>query len=215
MAKDVHEAPAPRPGPGSWALQAARAGGPPILIVPGLYNSGPGHWQSHWGRALPGAERVDLGDWERPTLGEWTAALAEAVRRRPGAILVGHSLGCALIAHLSQISHGRGIGGAFMVAPAEVNRDGPAGRLLEGFSPMPRQRLPFPSLVAASRNDPFVELASAAAFAKAWGAAFVDLGEAGRVNVESGHGPWVEGRALLGGLIGELEARQPLSAVGG
>ncbi len=48
----------------------------PILIVPGLYNSGPDHWQSHWQRDLPGAERVDQTDWERPALGDWTISLA-------------------------------------------------------------------------------------------------------------------------------------------
>ncbi len=177
---------------------------PPILIVPGLYNSGPDHWQSHWEQLIPQAERVDQSDWERPTLGEWTASLAEAVRRRPGAVLVAHSLGCALVAHLAQINGGRGVAGAMLVAPAEVNRNGAAGRLLEGFSPMPRQRLAFPSLVAASRNDPFVGLDRAELFARSWGSSFVDLGRAGHVNVESGHGPWPAGRGLLDALIGRI-----------
>jgi predicted alpha/beta hydrolase family esterase len=170
---------------------------PPILIVPGLFDSGPDHWQSHWQRALPTAERVEQSDWQRPTLGDWTASLMEAVRRRPGAILVGHSLGCALIAHLAGIRGARGIAGALLVAPADVNRQGPAGRLLEGFSPLPRQRLPFPSLVVASRDDPYVEIDRARAFAQGWGAGFVDLGRAGHINVESGYGPWTSGQALL------------------
>ena len=139
---------------------------PPILIVPGLFNSEPDHWQSHWERTLPGAERVDQTDWERPTLGDWTAGLMEAVRRRPGAILVAHSLGCALVGHLAAIRGARGIAGAFLVAPADVNRQGPAGRLLEGFSPIPRARLPFPSMVVASRDDPYVEIDRAQAFAR-------------------------------------------------
>ena len=174
---------------------------PPILIVPGLFNSGPGHWQSHWERDLPGLTRVDQSDWERPTLGEWTASLAEAVRCNPGAVLVGHSLGCALIGHLAQINGGRGIAGALLVAPAEVNANGAAGRLLEGFSPMPRQRLPFPSTVVASRDDPYVELGRAREFAHDWGSRFVDLGFAGHINGDSGHGPWVEGLALLDELL--------------
>ena len=179
---------------------------PPILIVPGLYNSEPDHWQSHWERALPSAERVDQTDWERPLLGDWTISLAEAVRQRPGAILVAHSLGCALVAHLTQVTGGRGIGGAFMVAPADVNREGPAGRLLTGFSPIPRLRLPYPSLVVASRDDPYVEIERAEAFARGWGSKFVDLGRAGHINVASGHGPWVKGRALLADLIRDVEA---------
>ncbi len=179
---------------------------PPILIVPGLFNSEPDHWQSHWERAIPGAERVDQTDWERPTLGDWTAGLMEAVRRRPGAILVAHSLGCALVGHLAAIRGARGIAGAFLVAPADVNRQGPAGRLLEGFSPIPRARLPFPSMVVASRDDPYVEIDRAQAFARGWGSTFIDLGRAGHINVASGHGPWPKGRALLRDLIGQTKA---------
>jgi uncharacterized protein len=184
------------------------ADGPPILIVPGLYNSGPDHWQTHWERELPNAERVDQQDWERPLLGDWTISLAEAVRQRPGAILVAHSLGCALVAHFAQVTGGRGVGGAMLVAPADVNREGPAGRLLVGFSPIPRRRLPFPSLVVASRTDPYVEIDRAEAFARGWGSEFVDLGRAGHINVDSGHGPWLKGRTLLKGLIDRVEATQ-------
>lgn len=185
---------------------SARDATPPILIVPGLYNSGPDHWQSHWERTLPGAERVEQQDWERPLLGDWTISLAEAVRQRPGAILVAHSLGCALVAHFAQVTGGRGVAGAMLVAPADVNRGGPAGRLLVGFSPIPRQRLPFPSLVVASRNDPYVEIDRAEAFARGWGSRFVDLGRAGHINVDSGHGPWPKGLTLLRGLINQVGA---------
>ncbi len=187
--------------------RGARRGGfgqAPVLIVPGLFNSGPDHWQSHWERRLPGAERVDQSDWERPTLGEWTASLAEAVRRRPGAVLIAHSLGCAVVAHLAQINRGRGIAGALLVAPADVNRDGAAGRLLMGFSPMPGRRLPFPSLVVASRADLYVEIECAESYARGWGSSFVDLGRAGHINVESGHGPWPEGLGLLEDLMGRI-----------
>lgn len=196
--------------PAPFAFEAPRrrrhdSDGPPILIVPGLYNSGPDHWQTHWERELPNAERVDQQDWERPLLGDWTISLAEAVRQRPGAILVAHSLGCALVAHFAQVTGGRGVGGAMLVAPADVNREGPAGRLLVGFSPIPRQRLPFPSLVVASRDDPYVEIERAEAFARGWGSDFVDLGRAGHINVDSGHGPWLKGRTLLRGLVDRVE----------
>lgn len=171
--------------------------GRPILIVPGLFNSEPEHWQSHWERTLPGVERVDQADWERPTLGDWTASLAEAVRQRPGAILVAHSLGCALVAHYANISGGRHIGGALLVAPADVYKRTRAGRLLSGFSPLPQSALPFPSTVVASRNDPYVAFERAARFALKWEARFVDLGLAGHINVASGHTAWPEGLSLL------------------
>ena len=173
------------------------AADPPILIVPGLYNSGPDHWQSHWERALPNAERVDQVDWERPALGDWTISLAEAVRSRPGAILVAKD---GYGEHLPRPG-GRCVRGALLVAPADVNREGPAGRLLIGFSPIPRPRLPFPSLVVASRDDPYVAIDRAEAFARGWGSRFVDLGRAGHINVDSGHGAWPRGRLLLNELI--------------
>jgi len=177
----------------------------PVLIVPGLFNSPPAHWQSHWQARLPTAERVEQSDWERPRLGDWTAALAEAVRARPGALLVAHSLGCGLVAHLAAINGGRNIGGALLVAPADLNPRGPAGGLLEGFAPMPRHPLPFPTTVVASRTDPYVAYERAEAFAARWRARLVDLGDAGHINVASGHGPWPEGLAHLADLDRSLQ----------
>jgi len=173
---------------------------PAVLIVPGLHNSAPDHWQSHWERALPAAIRVEQDDWDRPTLGEWVERLVHAVRRNPGAILVGHSLGCALIAHLAFLRGGRDIAGALLVAPADVNREGPAGRLLRDFGPMPLVGLPFPSITVASRNDPYVAFDRAEAFARGWESRLIDLGAAGHINVASGYGPWPEGMALLADL---------------
>jgi uncharacterized protein len=198
--------------PSARATSQARAGATPILIVPGLYDSPPDHWQSHWQRDLPNASRVEQFDWEHPTLGDWVAGLVEGVRRHPGAVLVGHSLGCALIAHLAQLRGGRGIGGAMLVAPADVERDRPAGPLLQGFAPMPRRRLPFPSLVVASRNDPYVEIQRAEAFADGWGSAFLDLGTAGHINVDAGYGAWRRGRRILADLVARIEAAQAPSS---
>ncbi|HEX4180892.1 MAG TPA: alpha/beta hydrolase [Caulobacteraceae bacterium] len=180
--------------PGS---DTSRASDPPILIIPGIHGSGPTHWQSAWERALPNAERVEQSDWARPRLADWTAALAEAVRRRPGAVLVAHSLGCALVAHFARISGGRGVGAALLVAPADVDAESAWRRELRGFGPMPREPFSFPSTIAASQDDPFIALDRAKAFAKAWGSRLVDLGRAGHVNVKSGHGPWPEGLLLL------------------
>jgi predicted alpha/beta hydrolase family esterase len=177
----------------------------PILIIPGLHNSGPDHWQSHWQRSLANAERVEQTDWERPTLGDWVASLVESIRQHPGALLVGHSLGCALVAHLARLRGARGIAGALLVAPADVNRDGPAGKLLRGFGPMPVQRLPFPSLLVASQNDPYVSFDHARLLSQAWGSRFVDAGLAGHINVASGHGAWPEGLLLLEDLIDRID----------
>ena len=70
-----------------------------VLILPGLYDSGPDHWQSHWERTLPNVVRIVQRDWERPAREEWVAALEHMVAEHgPDAVLVGHSTACALIA---------------------------------------------------------------------------------------------------------------------
>jgi uncharacterized protein len=187
----------PEEEPQLWGRTGRRQPARPLLIVPGLYDSTSGHWQDLWLHTLAGAVKVEQDDWERPTLGEWVAGLLAAVREHPGAVLVGHSLGCALIAHLARLNGGRGVAGALLVAPAEVNSSGPVGERLSGFGPMPLGPMPFPSTVVASRDDPYVAFDRSRQFARSWGAAFVDAGEAGHINIESGHGSWPEGEAIL------------------
>ena len=170
---------------------------PPILFVPGLYNSDDDHWQSHWLDSLPDAERVTQADWAEPRLADWSANLRQAIERSPGAVLVAHSLGCALVAHVAATRAGRCVKAALLVAPADVDRNDAPCSLPHTFAPMPRSPLPFPSTVVASRDDPFVSFERAKRFAAAWRSRFVDLGCAGHVNVASGHGPWPEGRRFL------------------
>jgi predicted alpha/beta hydrolase family esterase len=177
---------------------------PLLLFVPGVNNSGPAHWQSLWERDLGAARRVKQSDWDEPRLAEWLASLAEEIRAHSPAVIVAHSLGCALVAHLVSVTGGRGIAGAFLVAPADVDQT--VGRLAPSFAPMPQVKAPFPTFVLASRNDPFVTFDRARAFANCWGGRLIDRGFAGHVNAQSGHGLWPEGRAFLDEL---LEAVDP------
>jgi predicted alpha/beta hydrolase family esterase len=62
-------------------------------------------------------------------------------------------------------------------------------------------RLPFPSIVVASTDDPFYTMARARAFADAWGSCLIVLERAGHINADAGFGPWPEGRALLDELL--------------
>src|SRR5262245_22339079 len=94
-----------------------------IIIVPGLGGSGHGHWQSLWGRRYPRTMRVEQDDWDRPDRSQWLARFAEVARPRPDAIIVAHSLGCALVAHFAQQRPDIVIGGALLVAPADVDAD--------------------------------------------------------------------------------------------
>ena len=64
-----------------------------VLILAGLMNSGPNHWQSHWERKHPEWKRVRHRDWTNPHCQEWVAELDEAIAECQGApLLVAHSL---------------------------------------------------------------------------------------------------------------------------
>ena len=69
--------------------------------------------------------------------------------------------------------------------------------VVRGFAPMPLQALPFPSIVVASEDDPYVSMARARQFAEAWGSRIENIGPAGHINAESGLGNWPDGLALL------------------
>jgi predicted alpha/beta hydrolase family esterase len=177
-----------------------------VLTVPGLWNSGPDHWQSHWEAAFPTFRRVIQSDYETPVCSAWTAALEAAVREAgTGVVLAAHSLGCATVAHWATKKREGGsspIRGALLVAPSDVESDlyppGPTG-----FKPMPRARLPFRSIVVASSDDEYVSVDRAREFAKAWGSELVEVGPLGHINSASALGMWPEGQALLARLRGD------------
>jgi predicted alpha/beta hydrolase family esterase len=168
-----------------------------VLVLAGLWNSGPQHWQTLWEKKHPGWTRVPHRDWNCPDRDEWVAELDAAIGACKGApILVAHSLGCMLVAHWARSGSPLKVSGAFLVAPSDV--EAPSYPVpVNGFAPIPLQPLPFPSVVLASGNDPFISPKRAASFAKAWGSRLVDIGDAGHVNADSGHGPWPEGERLL------------------
>ncbi|MEN3275269.1 MAG: serine hydrolase [Massilia sp.] len=168
-----------------------------ILILPGLWNSGPQHWQSVWHARYPAWRRVEHRDWNNPDCAEWVAELDAAVAACQGApVLVAHSLGCILAAHWAASGSPLRAAGAFLVAPSDV--DAPSYPIAtNGFAPVPMAPLPFPSIVVASTNDEFVRRERAQAFAAAWRGRYVEIGEAGHVNADSGYGDWSEGERLL------------------
>jgi hypothetical protein len=69
--------------------------------------------------------------------------------------------------------------------------------LLTSWSPIPLQSLPFKSMLVGSRNDPYCSAERARHFASAWGADFIDGGNQGHLNAESGLGAWPQGHELL------------------
>ena len=176
-----------------------------VLLLPGLYDSGPEHWQSHWERELPYAVRVVQRDWKTPARENWVRVLEGAVAEYgPDIVLAGHSTGCPLIAFWAAET-ARTVCGALLVAPSDTEAPSfPAGPT--GWTPMPMARLPFPSIVVASTDDEYVTLVRAEAFARAWGSRFVNIGEAGHVNSASGLANWPRGKELVAELAGAPES---------
>lgn len=195
-----------------------------ILIVPGWSSSGADHWQSRWEKNIKTARRVEQADWYRPNKNAWVARLVEEVAQsvRP-VVLVAHSLGVITVAHAAQKLArlpGNAVAGAFLVAPADVDnahgwpvtegwtfeadpaRDAAVahhqGGDGGGFAPIPLAKLPFPSALIASSNDPYCSAGRAKLLAAAWGSALIESGEVGHINTTSGHGPWPDGLLAFG-----------------
>lgn len=195
----------------------AAAHEPLILIVPGLNNSGPGHWQTLWEERRGDCQRVDLGMWEQPHRNTWVNKLNLAIRQadRP-VILAAHSLGCLAVAWWAQLEQpgpDSPVRGALLVAPPEVDHR-PHDLRVTTFAPTPSQRLPFPSILVGSHNDPYMGHREARRLSRIWGSSFADAGHAGHINADSGLGEWHFGQFLLGQLINRarrevLSGRQP------
>ncbi|MBS0426307.1 MAG: alpha/beta hydrolase [Proteobacteria bacterium] len=165
----------------------------PVIIVPGWRDSGPGHWQSLWAERMQSARRVVQDDWVSPKRQAWVGALERLILAQDDPVVIAaHSLGCIATAHLGEAAASR-IAGALLVAPADPERRA----ALSDFAPVPYARLPYRSIVVASSNDPFCPVRLAGAYARAWGSEFVRMQNAGHINVDSGHGDWPLGLALL------------------
>ncbi len=167
-----------------------------VLVVPGIGNSGPEHWQSRWEAQHPTYRRVPQRDWDNPLCLDWMDSLELAVQHAgPRTVIAAHSLGCLLTVHWLARTRLK-IGGALLVAVPD-----PAGRNFPSeaadFAPVPQQRLRCRSTVVASVDDPYGDLEFARACADAWGSRFVNIGKAGHINAASGLGNWEEGHRLL------------------
>ena len=99
--------------------------------------------------------------------------------------------------------HRRPIKGALLATPPDFESPLPEGYPTQqtlrqnGWLPTPRQRLPFPSIVAASTNDPLGKLDRVEALAAAWGSRIANLGSVGHLNPAAGYGPWPKAEELI------------------
>jgi predicted alpha/beta hydrolase family esterase len=183
---------------------------PSILLLPGIGNSGPGHWQTIWANSDTSMECIEGQDWKRPVCAKWVDNLEAAIRRTgPNTVLVAHSLGCLQVAHWAQSRH-TAIRAALLVAVPDPDRPTFPNKAL-GFSPLELKRFAFPSVVVASTNDPYADTDFSLRCADAWGSRLVNIGDQGHISSANGFGDWPQGRALLKELL--ATSTQPLDDV--
>ena len=116
-------------------------------------------------------------------------------------VLVAHSAGVMITVHWAR-RHQRPIHGALLAAPPDFESPLPDGYPTQdvlrqnGWLPTPRVQLPFPSIVAASTNDPLGRYERVAALAAAWGSRLVNVGAVGHLNPAAGYGEWPQAEDL-------------------
>lgn len=182
---------------------------PTVLIVPGLRDAVAEHWQTLLAARCPRAHTVPPMGREDLDCAAKVAAIERAAQAIDGPLIaVAHSAGVIMLAHWARQTRCQ-VMGAVLATPPDFERPLPEGypglQALHagGWLPVPREPLPFASIVAASRNDPLASYERAAELARDWGSELLDLGHVGHLNPASGFGPWPQALTL----IDELAAR--------
>ena len=174
-----------------------------IVIVPGLRDHVPEHWQTLLEQRLSNSVSVPRMEGDKLSCAAWVAQLDRTLASIGGpVVLVAHSAGVMITVHWAQ-QHDRPIHGALLATPPDFESPLPQGYPTQdvlranGWLPTPRARLPFPSIVAASANDPLGRLERVAELAAAWGSQLVDVGAVGHLNPAAGYGEWARAEAFI------------------
>ncbi|WP_213934298.1 RBBP9/YdeN family alpha/beta hydrolase [Rhodococcus sp. B50] len=188
---------------------------PTVVVVPGLRDHVADHWQTLLADRLDRVRTVPPLEHDRLSLAARIAALDTVVSDIDGpVVLVAHSAGVLIAVHWAHTST-RPVLGALLATPADLEKPLPesypsmADLDRGGWLPIPRRRLPFPSILAASSNDPLADRRRVAGLAEAWGSRFVDLGEVGHLNPASGFGDWPAADLFLQELLQRSAAPTP------
>lgn len=171
---------------------------PAILIIPGLRDHVAEHWQTLLEQKLPNAHSVPPLEHDKLSRFARVAALDEALAAIDGpVILVAHSAGVMITAHWARRhTHRHPILGALLATPVDLESPLPSGYPTvealrdNDWLPIPRDPLPFPSIVAASTNDPLATLDRVTELAAAWGSRIANVGAVGHLNPAAGYGEW-------------------------
>ncbi|MGZ4507236.1 MAG: RBBP9/YdeN family alpha/beta hydrolase [Blastococcus sp.] len=182
---------------------------PTVVLVPGLRGHVEDHWQTRLAAGLPGARIVPALGVTEASLQARVALLDRIVEDVEGpVVIVAHSAGVLVTVHWAGQYRGSKVVGALLATPpalaAELPPAYPSIRQLRdhGWLPIPRRPLPFPSILAASSDDPLGNPVRVAALARAWGSRWHALGAVGHLNPASGFGDWPEAGQLIDELAG-------------
>ena len=177
---------------------------PTVLIVPGLRDQVEEHWQTLLATRLPHVRSVAPMGRRQLDCATRIDAIEEAADAIEGPmIVVAHSGGVIMVVHWALRTRRHQILGALLATPPDFEQPMPAGfptiaDLSDGgWLPVPRIPLAFPSIVAASRNDPLADYDRVATLADCWRSRLVDLGEVGHLNPASGFGEWPDAVSFI------------------
>ncbi len=178
-----------------------------ILVAPGYKGADPRHWQARWADKISTASLVEMGDWHKPVFEDWKANLVARVNQAQKPVLfIAHSIAVHVIVRAAP-EFTVPIAGAFFVSPPDVENPAIRPKHLMTFGPASCEPLTFPSATLASRNDHFCSYEVAEDMAAAWGSLFVDAGQSGHINTESGHGPWPEGLMVFARFLAKIKRK--------
>jgi len=165
------------------------------FTIPGYGGSSEEHWQTYFERSLPNCERIEQANWDKPECSEWVKTVADKITawKDSDIIIIAHSLGCITLAHWVDRFQ-RKVKAALLVAPPDLESQTDN---LHDFKPTPLIRLPFPTILVASDNDPWCPKEKAELLANHWGSQFILLEQAGHINAQAGFGKWDEGLELV------------------
>lgn len=176
-----------------------------ILVIPGYKGSPNGHWQTWLQTQYPNTERIKEIDHHKPILSQWSAQIQQYLEQQTlPIIIIAHSFGClaALDAIVRKQLQSK-VSGVLFVAPASPYRFTSYGHRAD----FPNERSIVETLtiralgvlgtMVVSRNDPWMNYDHACSLASDLGLLTYDAGYVGHINIESGHGPWPEVKALI------------------
>jgi uncharacterized protein len=184
-----------------------------VVLVPGLRGHVEDHWQTRLAATLPNARTVRPLGRNESSLTARISLLDQIVEDVDGpVVIVAHSAGVLVTVHWAANYAGTSVVGALLATPpafaAELPPEYPSiGELRDnGWLPIPRRPLPFPSILATSTDDALGNPVRLRAMANAWGSREHSLGAVGHLNPASGFGEWPEAPALIGQLTAGLRS---------